>query len=82
MPYRSFCIFILIASIALIGTAVGYQFLHLPNSTLLLKLGIISLLMGVYMYFDTNDISLRSDKMVFFLMKGGVNCGVRRYGVP
>lgn len=65
MPYRSFCIFILVASIALIGTAVGYQLWHLPNSTLLLKLGVMSLLMGVYMYLDTTDISLRNDLMVF-----------------
>lgn len=65
MPYRSFCIFILIMSIALIGIAIGYRFLHLQNSTLLLKLGIMSLLMGVYMYFDTNVISLQSDMIVF-----------------
>ncbi len=64
-PYRYFCIFILVASIALIGTAIGYQLLHLPNSTLLLKLGLMSLLMAVYMYLDTKDISLRNDKLVF-----------------
>lgn len=65
LPYRAVCIFILVASIALIGTAVGYQLLHLPYSSLLLKLGIMSLLMGIYMYLDAKDISLRSDQMVF-----------------
>ncbi|MGN1187444.1 MAG: sensor histidine kinase, partial [Lachnospiraceae bacterium] len=65
MPYRYFCIFILVASIALIGTAIGYQLLHLPNSSLLLKLGLMSLLMVVYMYLDTKDISLRNYKLVF-----------------
>lgn len=65
MPYRSICVFILAMSIALIGIAVGYQFLHLPHRSLLLKLGIISLLMSVYMYFDAKDISLRSDQIVF-----------------
>lgn len=65
MPYRSFCIFIIVASIALIGTAVGYYLLHLPNSTLLLKLGIMSLFMGVYMYLDTKDIFLRYNRIVY-----------------
>lgn len=65
MPYRYFCTFIMVASIAFIGTAIGYQLLRLPDSTLLLKLGFMSLLMVVYMYLDTKDISLRSDKIVF-----------------
>ena len=64
-PYRSLCSFILVASVMLIGTAVGYQLLHLVNSSFLLKIGIMSLLMGVYMYLDAKDISLRSDQMVF-----------------
>lgn len=65
LPYRIFCICTLIASIALIGTAISYLLWHLPNSGLLLKLGIMSLFMGVYMYLDAKDISLRSEKMVF-----------------
>ena len=65
LPYRAACIFILVVSIAFIGTAVGYQFLHLPHSSLLLKLGIMSLLMGMYMYFDAKDISLQNDEIVF-----------------
>ena len=65
MPYRYFCTFIMVASIAFIGTAIGYQLLHLPLSKLLLKLGIMSLLMAVYMYLDTKDINLRNDKLVF-----------------
>ena len=64
MPYRIFCVFILVVSIAFIGTAIGYAFLHLPNSTLLTKLGIMSLLMGLYMYFDAKDIALRSYQLV------------------
>lgn len=63
MPYRYFCIFVLVVSIALIGTAIGYELLHLPNSNLLLKLGIMSLLMGVYMFLDTKDIALRNHLM-------------------
>ena len=65
LPYRYFCIFLFVASIALIGTAIGYLLLHLPNSTLLLKMGCMSLLMAVYMYLDTKDIFLRNDQMVF-----------------
>ncbi|MDD7176888.1 MAG: histidine kinase [Lachnospiraceae bacterium] len=65
MPYRYFCIFLFVVSIALIGTAIGYLLLHLPNSALLLKMGFMSLLMAVYMNFDTKDIFLRNDQMVF-----------------
>lgn len=64
VPYRSFCVFIIVASIALIGSACGYQLLRLPGSTLLSKLGIMSLLMGAYMYFDVKDIQLKSDRVV------------------
>ena len=65
MPYRYFCIFLFVISIALIGTAIGYLLLHLPNSALLLKMGFMSLLMAVYMNLDTKDIFLRNDQMVF-----------------
>ena len=65
MPYRCFCIFIFVTSIALIGTAIGCLLFHLPKSSLLLKMGLMSLLMVVYMYLDTKDIPLRNDKMVF-----------------
>lgn len=65
LPYCTVCIFIIIVSIALIGTAVGYQFMHLPYSNFLLKFGIMSFLTGVYMYLDAKDISLRSNQMVF-----------------
>ena len=64
MPYRIFCAFVLVASIALIGTAIGYLLLKLPNSTLLIKLGVLSLLMGMFMYFDTKDMYLRNDQIV------------------
>lgn len=63
--YHYFCIFLFVVSIALIGTAIGYQLMHLPNGTLLLKMGLMSLLMCVYMYLDTRGISLRNDQMVF-----------------
>lgn len=65
LPYRAVCIFILVVSIALIGTSVGYQLLRLPYSSFMLKIGIMSLLMGVYMYLDEKDISIISDRIVF-----------------
>ncbi len=65
MLYRYFCIFLLVVSIALIGTATGYHLLHLPNSATLLKMGLVSLLMGAYMYFDTKGIVLQSNQIVF-----------------
>lgn len=64
-PYKAACIFILVASIALMGTAVGYRLLRLPNNSLLLKSGIMSLMMGVYMYLDAKDISFWSGQMAF-----------------
>lgn len=72
MPYRCFCAFLFVASIALIGTAIGYQILHLPNSTLLLKLGLMSFLMGVYMYLDTKDISLLNFQFEILVSDDGV----------
>lgn len=65
LPYKAASIFILVASIALMGTAVGYRLLRLPDNRLLLKSGMMSLMMGVYMYFDAKDISLWSGQMAF-----------------
>lgn len=64
-PYKAASIFILVASAALIGTAVGYRLLRLPGSSLLLKSGVMSLMMGVYMYLDAKYISLWSTRMAF-----------------
>lgn len=65
MPYRAVSIFVIVASVALIGTAVGYRLLRIPDNSLLLKAGIMSLMMGVYMFFDTRDISLWSGQIIF-----------------
>lgn len=65
LPYKVASIFILVVSIALIGTAVGYRLLRLPDNSLLLKVGIMSLMVGVYMYFDVKDASLWSGQMAF-----------------
>lgn len=64
-PYRAAGIFILAVSVALIGTAVGYRLLRLPGNSLLLKSGIMSLMMGAYIYLDTKDISLWGEQMAF-----------------
>lgn len=64
-PYRAVGIFILVGSIALTGTAVGYRLLCLPNSSLLLKAGIMSLMMGTYIHLDAKDISFWSGQMAF-----------------
>lgn len=64
MPYKLFCAFVIVVSIAIIGTAIGYELLRLPNSTVLYKLGITSLLMGVYMYFDVKYFLFPSSKLV------------------
>lgn len=64
-PYNAVSIFIFVVSIALIGTAVGYRLLRLPENSLLLKLGIMSLMMGAYMYLDAKDIALWSGQMAF-----------------
>lgn len=65
LPYKATSIFILVVSIALIGTAAGYRLLRLPGNSLLLKSGLMSLMMGVYMYLDAKDISLWSGQMAF-----------------
>lgn len=37
LPYKATSIFILVVSIALIGTAAGYRLLRLPDNSLLLS---------------------------------------------
>lgn len=63
MPYRAAGAFILVASIALIGTAIGYLLLHLYEGGLLIKSGILSLMMGAYMYVDAREMSLWDGQM-------------------
>ena len=65
LPYKATSIFILVVSIALIGTAAGYRLLRLPDNSLLLKSGLMSLMMGAYMYLDAKDISLWSGQRVW-----------------
>lgn len=65
LPYRAASIFILVVSIALLGTAVGYRLLRLPDSSLLLKSGMMSLMVGAYMYLDAKANSLWSGQMAF-----------------
>ena len=64
-PNKIICAFIFVASITLIGTAIGYRLLHLPNSSLLLKLGCMAILMGLYMYFDSIDVPFQNNQIVF-----------------
>lgn len=65
LPFLIAGIFVIVFSIALIGTAIGYLLLKLPDSILLLKLGVLSIMMGVYILIDTRDISLRINQTVF-----------------
>ena len=65
LPYRAVSAFILVVSIALIGTAAGFRLLRLPDNSLLLKYGVMSLMMGVYMYLDAKDISLWNGQIAF-----------------
>lgn len=65
LPYKVVSVFILVASVALIGTAVGYWLLRLPDNSLLLKIGIMSLMMGAYMYLDAKDFSLWGGQLTF-----------------
>lgn len=65
LPYKTASVFIIVASVALIGTAVGYRLLRLPDSILLLKAGVMSLMMGAYMYLDAKEISFWSGKIAF-----------------
>lgn len=64
-PYNAVSIFVFVASAALLGTAAGYWLLRLPNNRLLLKLGMMCLMMGAYMYLDAKELSLWSGQMAF-----------------
>ena len=65
VQYRMVGLTVIIISIAVLGTAVGYAFLKLPGSGLVFRLGIMSLLMGAYIYFDTKDIFFKGSLVVF-----------------
>ena len=64
-PYRTIGVTVIVISIAVLGIAVGYAFLKIPGNGLIFKLGIMSLLMGAYIYLDTEDISFKSSLVVF-----------------
>lgn len=65
MPYRVTGTFILVVSIALLGTALGYFAQRLPSASLLCGLGLMSLFASGYILMDTIDISLHSNVLVF-----------------
>lgn len=65
MPYRVTGIFILVISITLLGTALGYFAQRLPSAVLLCSMGLMSLFMSGYFLLDTVDIYFRSHFIVF-----------------
>ncbi|MBQ2258206.1 MAG: hypothetical protein II247_05990, partial [Lachnospiraceae bacterium] len=71
LPYQVAGSFILLVSIALLGTALGYLAQRLPSAELLWNVGLLSLFMGIYILMDTVDIEFRSREIIF-------NTGVRQ----
>ncbi|MGN0168205.1 MAG: sensor histidine kinase [Acetatifactor sp.] len=65
MPYQIAGIFILVVSIALFGTALGYLGQRLPYGSLLWSMGALSLFMSIYILLDTKDIEFRSGLIIF-----------------
>lgn len=64
-PFRILGIFILIVSIGLFGTAIGYFAQKLPWTGMLFNLGFLTFLMSGYILLDTIDISFQSTLVVF-----------------
>lgn len=65
LPYQVAGSFILLVSIALLGTALGYLAQRLPSAELLWNVGLLSLFMGIYILMDTVDIEFRSREIIF-----------------
>lgn len=65
LPARIAAIFMIVTSIALMGMAAGYLLLGKKDGSFLLKLGMLSVLTGIYIYLDTQDITFQSDLVVF-----------------
>lgn len=65
MPYQVAGSFILLVSVALLGTALGYLVQRLPSAELLWNMGMLSLFTGGYILMDTVDIEFRSRMILF-----------------
>lgn len=82
-PYWLAGLFILVVSALLLGMALGFRILHIPQDSLLLHLGMLSIFVGGYILLDTPDISLRNHLIVFntcgrqlCIMLAGVELGI------
>lgn len=62
--YRGVAIFIMVISIALLGTAMVYLTQRLPYAGLIGSMGMMSLFMGGYLWMDNMDVSLYSNPIV------------------
>lgn len=71
MPYQLTGSFVMLVSIAVLGTALGYFAQRLPSAGILCSAGLLSLFMGIYIWMDTVDIEFRSRTTIF-------NTGVRQ----
>lgn len=71
MPYQLTGSFVMLVSIAMLGTALGYFAQRLPSAGILCSAGLLSLFMGIYIWMDTVDIEFRSRVTIF-------NTGVRQ----
>lgn len=65
MPRQILGTFILAASAALLGMALGYRVRRIPSGSLLWSLGAFSLFMSGYLLLDGREIEFRSSQWVF-----------------
>lgn len=59
-PFWIVGFFVIVVSVVLLGTAIGYYAQSLSRYDLLISMGLVSFFMGVYMLMDTIDICYRS----------------------
>lgn len=57
--------FVIVVSLVLLGMALGFKVLHIPNGSVLWSMGVLAAFMGGYILLDTVDISLKNNLVVF-----------------
>ena len=71
LPYRVYGCIVLIVSIVIMGTALGYFVQRIPVANMLGNMGLLSMFMGIFILIDTIDIGFVSRNIIF-------NTGVRQ----
>lgn len=63
--YEMLSMILIIGGIVLMGMALAYQILKLPLGSILWNIGLMTIFIGGYVFFDMSNIQFKSDMVVF-----------------